>query len=116
METFIGLTLMCLQISRRFYETHFMQIFSQGQMNIFFYLATLQYYAMFLLGIIVTAPGFQKISHESSFNWFNLVDVRIAIGIAVFVFAWWNQYQSNRILVNLRKDSSGELEVGISFK
>lgn len=74
-------------------------------MNLIFYLSTLGYYSMLIVGIIVTAPGFVGEEKHNPFDW--IPSCRMLLGIAVFGFSWWNQFQSNRILVNLRKDVSG---------
>lgn len=96
---------MFLQLLRRFYETHCMQIFSKdSHLNTIFYLATLGYYPALITGIIVTSPGFADgvDNNNNSVNW------RHITGMGIFLFSWWNQFRSNRILVNLRKDSSGK--------
>lgn len=110
---------MLLQLARRFYETHFIQIFSKGaQMHSLFYLTTLSYYSLLVTGIIGTAPGFTNNANEVGNE---VLNIRHFIGVLIFAFSWWNQFQSNLILVNLRKDSSGKtillilLEILITF-
>lgn len=105
----MGLTLMLIQLLRRFYETHFMQVFSKaGQLNTIFYVTTLVYYPILIVG--VRENGSARDSNGVNVIWTDILNPRILTGLTIFVFSWWNQFQSNRILVNLRKDSSGKLK------
>lgn len=107
-STFVALFLIFLQIFRRFYETHFIQIFSKkSKINLSHYLVGYLHYYGVILAILAHAPGFVQGTPLSLIYLRQLIDIRIIICIVVFLYAWVHQFLSNLILINLRKNKSG---------
>ncbi|XP_075152579.1 polyprenal reductase-like [Haematobia irritans] len=101
----VAMTLMCLQCSRRFYETNFVQIFSKkNKINIGHYIVGYLHYFGAILAVLANAEGFVKGSLPSEIN-LSKISLTQYFSIGLFLFSWWYQYQSNIILVNLRKDA-----------
>lgn len=111
--TFIAVLLLFIQCVRRFYETHFIQIFATtSKINITHYIVGYFHYFGAFLAIFSQASGFVKqpiltgpphpILHSIECGYIQW----LAIGI--FVYAWYQQFISNLILVNLRKNESGK--------
>ncbi|XP_058980730.1 polyprenol reductase isoform X2 [Musca domestica] len=98
------MSLMCLQCTRRFYETNFVQIFSKNnKISIGHYAVGYVHYFGTILTILANSEGFVGGSHPSGLNFSQLSGIHY-VTIALFLFSWWHQYQSNLILVNLRTD------------
>lgn len=109
-STFVALVLIFLQIFRRFYETHFIQIFSKkSKINISHYLVGYLHYYGMILAILAHAPGFVGGTPLSLIYLRQLTDIRIIVCSAVFLYAWVHQFLSNLILINLRKNKSGSV-------
>lgn len=109
-STFVALVLIFLQIFRRFYETHFIQIFSKkSKINILHYLVGYLHYYGMILAILAHAPGFVGGTPLSLIYLRQLTDIRIIVCSAVFLYAWVHQFLSNLILINLRKNKSGSV-------
>lgn len=108
-STFVALFLLFLQIFRRFYETHFIQIFSKkSKINIAHYLVGYLHYYGAILAILAHAPGFVSGTPVSLIYLRQLFDIRIGFFSALFIYAWCHQFLSNLILINLRKNKSGK--------
>lgn len=108
-STFVALFLLFLQIFRRFYETHFIQIFSKkSKINIAHYLVGYLHYYGAILAILAHAPGFVSGTPVSLIYLRQLIDIRIGFFSALFIYAWCHQFLSNLILINLRKNKSGK--------
>lgn len=96
-----------MQCIRRFYETHFVQVFSNtSKINVTHYIVGHLHYIGALLAIFCYADGFVRDSRPRTIDIHSLNTLQIA-GIAMFVFSWYHQYSSNLILANLRKNVSG---------
>lgn len=106
-STFIAVFLLMLQCIRRFYETHFVQVFSStSKMNLSHYIVGYFHYFGALLAIISQAQGFVRGSLPESIKSADITLWYYA-AIALFLYAWYNQFISNLILASLRKNNSG---------
>lgn len=106
-STFIAVFLLMLQCVRRFYETHFVQIFSStSKINLSHYIVGYFHYFGALLAIISQAQGFVRGSPPQTFQWDDIT-LRHYIAVGLFLYAWYNQFISNLILASLRKNRAG---------
>ncbi|XP_041972812.1 polyprenol reductase-like [Aricia agestis] len=108
----LTLLLILLQTSRRYYETSCLQVFSKSaKINIIHYLVGHVHYCGIILTSIGGAPLFCGNQDREKINWIDGRTTVVALPcIAIFLWAWQEQYQSNVILANLRKDKkSGEV-------
>lgn len=98
-----------LQCVRRFYETHFVQVFSStSKMNLSHYIVGYFHYFGALLAIISQAQGFVRGSLPESIK-SDDITLWHYTAIALFLYAWYNQFISNLILASLRKNISGKM-------
>lgn len=105
----VAITLITIQCWRRFYETFFVQVFSSKlKMNLSAYLVGYIHYFGSVVVILSQAEGFVRTDGSLLPYRFEL-SPRIAFWIAVFVYAWRYQFQTNLILASLRKDRSGNV-------
>ncbi|XP_075212268.1 polyprenal reductase [Lycorma delicatula] len=104
----VALCLLCLQTWRRLYETTFVSVFSDSQINIFHYIVGFVHYGGAVLAVLAEAPGFTPLSFEYKVG-FSLWDIDwvIALGTFIFLWAWYHQFLSALILANLRKNKTG---------
>lgn len=111
MSTFVALCLYFLQVCRRFYETHFIQIFSKkAKINITHYLVGFIHYFLMGVTLLGNASGFVRdaTAPVPQVHLRHLIDVRLILGAALFLYAWLHQFKSNLILINLRKNKTGK--------
>ncbi|XP_063823662.1 polyprenol reductase [Ostrinia nubilalis] len=108
----IVMSLLMVQCVRRFYETYFVQVFAKSsRMNLSHYLAGIIHYFACFVAAVGQGPLFCGSQNRENVNW-NDTPTKVLAGpcIAVFLWAWYEQYQSNLIFANLRKDKkSGEV-------
>lgn len=104
----IALTLFTLQSFRRFYETWFVSVFSEGKINATHYLVGFLHYWGSITVVLAEATGFDRSRPVGKDFTFSLSFLEI-VGIVLFAYAWINQYKTAIILANLRKDSSGNV-------
>lgn len=110
-STFIAVFLLMLQCIRRFYETHFVQVFSStSKINLSHYIVGYFHYFGALLAIISQAQGFVRGSTTELLR-MDDITFRHYLAIGVFLYAWYNQFMSNLILASLRKNKSGRCVV-----
>lgn len=96
-----------LQSLRRFYETHFVQVFSKtSKINISHYFIGYVHYFGTVLAILYQSEGFVRgsVLEIVSIKQLSLHHIPFT---ALFIFAWANQFQTNLILANLRKNKTG---------
>ncbi|XP_075152581.1 polyprenal reductase [Haematobia irritans] len=107
----VAAVLMTLQCTRRFYETNFVQIFSKkSKINLSHYMVGYFHYFGAILAILLNTEGFVAGSLPSTFSFKKITVLQYAC-LFLFHFSWTQQYKSNMILVNLRKDSkTGKIE------
>lgn len=108
-ETMVAITLITIQCLRRFYETQFVQVFSSKlKMNLSAYLVGYVHYFGEVVALLSQAEGFVRRDVATSWMPYRFeLTPRIAFWIAIFIYAWRYQFQSNLILANLRKDRTG---------
>ncbi|CAH1159397.1 unnamed protein product [Phaedon cochleariae] len=108
---FLALILMTLQAYRRFYDTHFISVYSKNSvMNLSHYLVGIIHYPGSALAVICEAPNFTHKALSSS------VDLDISqlsytdiAAVIIFLWAWWHQHKTTKILADLRKNEKGDL-------
>uniref|UniRef100_A0A1A9WM31 Polyprenal reductase n=1 Tax=Glossina brevipalpis TaxID=37001 RepID=A0A1A9WM31_9MUSC len=104
-EALITTLLMTLQCIRRFYETNFVQIFSSKQkIHLSHYIVGYLHYFGAILALLINTEGFVKDSLPSTFSFTKITLIQYMC-LALFHFSWSQQWKTNMILVNLRKDS-----------
>uniref|UniRef100_A0A1Q3F433 Polyprenal reductase n=1 Tax=Culex tarsalis TaxID=7177 RepID=A0A1Q3F433_CULTA len=108
-ETMVAITLITIQCLRRCYESLFVQVFnSKLKMNLSAYLVGYVHYFGEIVALLSQADGFVRADVTTSLLPYRFeLTPRIAFWIAVFIYAWRYQFQSNLILANLRKDRTG---------
>ncbi|KAH8269720.1 hypothetical protein KR018_002063 [Drosophila ironensis] len=100
----VGTVMLTLQCTRRFYETNFVQIFSkQSKINLSHYAVGYAHYFGTVIALMSNTAGFVRGSQPIEFSGDKLTGQHI-LYLFVFALAWQQQYASNMILVNLRKD------------
>ncbi|RVE52905.1 hypothetical protein evm_002382 [Chilo suppressalis] len=108
----IATALMILQCLRRFYETYFLQVFAKSsKMNLSHYLAGIIHYFACYVAAIGQAPLFCGSQNRGTVIWNDTHTKILAVPcILIYMWAWYEQYQSNIIFANLRKDKkSGQV-------
>ncbi|XP_055708862.1 polyprenol reductase-like [Phlebotomus papatasi] len=109
LEILLATSCIFVQCFRRFWETHFLQVFSRsGRIKLVTYPMGFLHYFGVPLATLSNAQGFvttagNALVGREQFTW------RIIISTAVFAFAWWHQFRSNVILARLRRDSKGNV-------
>ncbi|XP_034472939.1 polyprenol reductase [Drosophila innubila] len=97
--------LLSLQCVRRFYETNFVQIFSKrSKMNLSHYAVGYVHYFGAITSLLANTAGFVRNSKPAPFTLSNVTPLQ-ATYILIFLFSWYQQYSSNMVLVNLRKNA-----------
>ncbi|KYB27881.1 Polyprenol reductase-like Protein [Tribolium castaneum] len=106
-HTVIAVFLMTLQIWRRFYDTHFVSVFSKkASMFCLQFIIGIFYYFIALVILLSEAPKFAVTRGEDKFNWSH-VTITDAVAVLVFFWAWYRQHTTTVILANLRKNKKG---------
>lgn len=107
--TLLAAVLINAQCLRRFYETQFVQIFSSsGKINFSHYLVGYLHYFGTVTAILGAANGFVGGSQVHTPQLSDLSG-RHFCAIILFICAWTLQFQSNMILVNMRKGKDGKV-------
>ncbi|XP_072941519.1 polyprenal reductase [Epargyreus clarus] len=107
-----ALSLLTIQCIKRCYETYCMQVFAKSsKMNLSHYIAGLGHYFAVIVAIIGQAPLFCGDQNRDKIVWADLKTVILLIpGVPIFLWAVYEQYQTNVIFANLRKDKkSGQV-------
>lgn len=98
-----------LQCIRRFWETHFVQIFSRSsRINLTHYLVGYLHYFGAIVAILGHSQGFVNPTANASLAW-DQISWRVLVSGSVFIFAWWEQWRANDALAQLRKDAKGNV-------
>lgn len=109
MAVYVAVVLLTLQCGKRFYETHYVQVFSkQSKMNLAHYIVGYLHYFGAFLAIIGHAPGFVRDRHVSQRLALDQLHAVHWTAIGLFVYALIQQHRSNLILANLRKNPAGK--------
>lgn len=125
-ETLLATSLFQIQISRRFYESNFTQIFSEkAKISLVAVIAICIFYAFFISANIMNSQGFilgeSSIYQKKTFLIYtifpdsqidqdlttkNVSNFQIFLSV-VFLLSCMEQFKSNQILIALRTDASG---------
>lgn len=108
----IALSLLTVQCIRRLYETYYLQVFAKSsKMNLSHYLAGIIHYFACIIAVVGQAPLFCGQQSRDSIKWNDLRTTILAVPCTViFLITWYEQFQTNIIFANLRKDKkSGEV-------
>ncbi|CAG9856560.1 unnamed protein product [Phyllotreta striolata] len=111
-HAYVAILLLTLQVFRRFYDTHYVSVFGlKSRMNIFHYIVGMTYYIFLPFAVISEAPKFVKNETKPSSGDidFSVLTGWDYVAIVVFLWAWWHQYVSFKILAALRKNRQGEV-------
>ncbi|XP_044255994.1 polyprenol reductase-like isoform X2 [Tribolium madens] len=96
-----------LRIWRRFYDTHFVSVFSKkASMFCFQFIIGIFYYLGAMVIIVSEAPKFAVTREPDKFDWSN-VTITDVVAVLVFLWAWYRQHTTTVILANLRRNSKG---------
>ncbi|KAJ8949665.1 hypothetical protein NQ314_008126 [Rhamnusium bicolor] len=113
-KTYIAVVLMTLQVIRRFYDTHFVSVFGKNsRMNLSQYLIGLVHYPACALAIVCEAPKFTTESLSTTSTTFDIASITYVniFAILLFIWAWWHQHTTTKILANLRRNKkSNQIE------
>lgn len=104
---------MTLQCARRFYETQYIQVFSgHSKINFTHYIVGYFHYFGAFLTIISQAPGFIRnpSPNDKPFMVFEeLYPLHLTMTI-LFCAAWFQQFRTNNMLANMRKNKKGNFK------
>lgn len=107
----VAMFCMLIQCWKRYYETHYLSIFSNSKMNISHYAVGYLHYFCCISAILAEAPSpftALTVEHHSYFM-VNDINIRLIIGFAIFLWACQQQYMANVTLVNLRTNKEGKI-------
>lgn len=108
-ESLAALLLFTFQVFKRYYETHYVSVFSNSKMHIGHYYLGFFHYFGAAIAIVMESPGFSHSDHfEAAFHTRDL-SYKTLIASSIFFWAWWKQFESASILANLRKNKKGEI-------
>ncbi|PZC83430.1 hypothetical protein B5X24_HaOG207813 [Helicoverpa armigera] len=108
----LALTLLTIQCIRRLYETYYMQVFAKSsKMNLSHYLAGIIHYFACIIAVVGQAPMFCGNQSRDAIKWNDLRTTILSVPCTViFLMSWYEQFKTNQIFANLRKDKkSGEV-------
>ncbi|XP_078053420.1 polyprenal reductase isoform X2 [Augochlora pura] len=106
-NTFVVALVFTIHCWKRFYETHYINIFSDQMMNISHYIIGFYHYFGTLVCIIGESEGFVEGS-ESNFSWKNISYTHIICGFIIMLSSY-AQFRANCILSGLRKDKTDKI-------
>lgn len=110
--TFFAVLLLFVQCIRRFYETHFLQVFSStSKIHLTHYVVGYFHYFGAFLAILSQAEGFVGQAKLTPTIWTEDIGSFQWIAAGIFMYAWYHQFMSNLILANLRKNDSGTYDI-----
>ncbi|XP_023016003.1 polyprenal reductase [Leptinotarsa decemlineata] len=109
-NVYISLILLSLQSYRRFYDTHYVSIFGKNsKINISHFIMGIFHYPGAFLAIICEAPRFATTTFgATNLNLTSLSYIDI-FAILLFIWAWWHQHKTTKILAGLRKNEKGKI-------
>ncbi|XP_047545991.1 polyprenol reductase [Vanessa atalanta] len=108
----LALSLLLVQCIRRCYETYCLQVFAKSsKMNLSHYLVGLVHYYAVIVATIGQAPLFCGSQNRDKIVWSDTKTLVLALPCSIiFVWAWYEQFMTNIIFANLRKDKkSGDV-------
>ncbi|XP_001603226.2 polyprenol reductase [Nasonia vitripennis] len=101
----LAMTIFTIHCWKRFYESHFVSVYSDQYMNVSLYLLGFFHYFGSVISIVGESQNFLK-GTEIDLNWSRLSMLDWACAL-IFLVSTYLQYRSNIILSNLRKDKKG---------
>ncbi|KAL2739779.1 polyprenol reductase-like [Vespula maculifrons] len=104
---FLTIILLAIHCWKRFYETHYVNVFSDKKINILHYIAGYLHYIGTILSIMGESYGFIRDSKEL-IHWHKLTLLQIVCA-NIFLLSSLIQLQSNFILANLRKSENNKV-------
>lgn len=104
----ICMFLILAQVGRRLSECTFLSVYSDAKMNIVHYIFGLSFYFGVGLSVIAEAPGFAGKGLSDVHIRGHFLTLNHVAGVLLFISASLIQFQSHKILANLRKDKKGE--------
>ncbi|XP_059608324.1 polyprenol reductase-like [Phlebotomus argentipes] len=108
LTTVLATSCLLLQCLRRFWETHFVQVFSKSsRINVAHYLVGYLHYFGAVVAILAHSEGF--VTPVSAHLAWAQLNWRVITSAVVFIFAWRQQWRANDSLARLRKNSSGQV-------
>ncbi|XP_076396242.1 polyprenal reductase isoform X2 [Megachile rotundata] len=110
-STFIAALLITFHCWKRFYESHFVNIFSNKKMNISHYAIGFFHYIGTLICIIGESEGFFE-DMNVTFSWRRTTYPQLICAM-IFLISSYTQLKTNFILRNLRKDKNNEINTTI---
>ncbi|XP_046747975.1 polyprenol reductase [Diprion similis] len=106
-HTTLALVLVTIHCWKRFYETHYVNIFSNVKINLAHYIVGFLHYVGTISCLIGESDGFVEGSRPIV-NWNGLTYIDYSCSI-IFLWATYKQLVCNKILANLRKNKKGEM-------
>ncbi|CAH2063827.1 unnamed protein product, partial [Iphiclides podalirius] len=101
----VGMGLIHLHCVRRCYESHLLQVFSSsGRINLCHHGVAFIHYATLVLAAIGETPLFCGDQSRGEIQWWGGHTKAVLPCVVLFLLASYEQYASNVILANLRKD------------
>ncbi|XP_034934163.1 polyprenol reductase-like [Chelonus insularis] len=100
--------LMTIHVWKRFYESHYVTIYSQARISFLLYIIGLVHYSMLVSTIVGESYGFVRGFHKS-FQFNKFATTYNIICSVVMLMATYEQFRTNIILVNLRKNKTEEI-------
>lgn len=108
----VALACLTAQCWRRFYETHWLSVFSESTINVSHYAVGYAHYFGCVLAVLAEAPSpftAPSAHRHSAYLSAGDVNVRLLAGLAVFLWAFRQQYAANATLAALRTDRGGRV-------
>ncbi|XP_004927986.1 polyprenol reductase [Bombyx mori] len=102
----LALSLLTLQCLRRLYETYYLQVFAKSsKMNISHYFAGIIHYFACIVVCVGQAPLFCGSQNREKVTWIDTKTTILFVPCTlIFLWCWYEQYQTNIIFAYLRKD------------
>ncbi|XP_013200323.1 polyprenol reductase [Amyelois transitella] len=102
----VTMTLLTIQCTRRLYETYFVQVFAKtSKMNLSHYLAGIIHYFACIVAAVGQAPLFCGKQNREGIVWNDAwTSIFIVPCSITFLACWYEQFKTNLIFANLRKD------------
>ncbi|XP_011502079.1 PREDICTED: polyprenol reductase [Ceratosolen solmsi marchali] len=104
-NTIFALILLTIHCWKRYYETHYISVFSNAYMNFTFYIIGLFHYLGTIVSIVGESYDITK-DTKVDVNWTRLSLTEYTCA-TVLLISTYMQYRTNIILANLRKDKKG---------
>lgn len=108
-SSLLALFLLMIQVSRRFYETWFVSVYSNTRMNLSHYAVGFIHYFGSVTAILAESPGFIDDKGLTAVFQFKDITLGNIYGTLLFLWAFYHQYKAAVLLANLRKNENGTI-------